>query len=438
MRIRDVIHDDRYPDSYYHASMLDDGPFLRLEGNVQVDVCIIGGGFSGVSAALELAKKGVSVGLLEQNRIGWGASGRNGGQVIGGYGPELSDLDKIADVFGRAHADAAWDMGVECTEIIKNNVRDHNIDCDLKWGYFDAAMTRSELADLKNNHEALISKGYPFKQVLATSVDEAAPYVSSPRYIGGLYNEGWGHVQPLNLVRGEARAAAALGAKIFEDARVSSVQYGPEIIVDTGYGRVTCDQLVYACNAYLGDLQPKLASRIIPAGSYIIATEPLSEAVVSDIMAGDCAVCDQRWALDYFRLSADKRLLFGGLANYSGRHPTSIQKALVPKMLKVFPSLKNVKIDYEWGGYLGIGLNRIPQLGKLDENVYFAQAYSGHGVAQTHMSGRLISEAITGNTDRFNIIANVSHPPFPGGKLLRQPLLAAGMMFYKLRDELGL
>jgi len=437
MRICDSIHSDQLPPSYYTATCNDLKPFKRLEGNMKVNVCVVGGGFTGVAAALHLAERGYEVALVEQNHIGWGASGRNGGQVIGGYGPELSNLTKIEKVFGKDNARAAWDMGVECVDIIKGWVEKYDIDCDLKWGYFDAAMKERDMDELKEAMDTLVSFGYePEQKVIERA--QVKDIVGSDRYIGGVTNMGWGHCHTLNLVRGEARAAEKLGVKVFEDARVSKMDYRDDhVVIDMDTCRITADIVVLGGNAYLGRLVPKLASRVLPAGSYIVATEPLSDEQVASVLPSDYAVCDQRWALDYFRLSADKRLLFGGLATYSGRHPRDIVAAVKPNMLKVFPQLEGVKIDYSWGGYMGIGLNRIPQVGRLKPNVYFAQAYSGHGVAATHMSAKLIAEAIAGQFERFDIMAKIKHPPFPGGQLFAQPLQAIGMAYYRMKDALG-
>ena len=436
MRIRDRVHNDHLPASYYAATCNDLEPFERLEGSRKAEVCIIGGGFTGVAAAVELAERGVDVALVEQNQIGWGASGRNGGQVLGGYGPEMSEFDKYVDVYGDKNAQTAWDMGVECVDIIRERVEKYDIDCDLTWGYFDAAMKKSELEDLREAEVVLKKQGYK-ADLKFIEGDETKTAIGSDRFIGGLVNMGWGHCHPLNLVRGEARAAEKLGASIYEDARVEKLHYRDDgVEVDTGHGKVIANKVILAGNAYMGQLVPKLASRILPAGSYIIATEPLDEATASKILPQNFAVCDQRWALDYFRLSADRRMLFGGLATYTGIHPSDLVKRIKPNMLKVFPELKDVEIDYAWGGYIGIGLNRIPQVGMVNDHVYFAQAYSGHGVAATHMSARLIAEALSGNKDRYDVMASVKHPPFPGGRLFRQPALAAGMAFYRMRDAL--
>jgi gamma-glutamylputrescine oxidase len=437
MRVRDSIHDDRLPNSYYTATCNDLSGFSRLEGNIKVDICVVGGGFTGVATALHLAERGYEVALVEQNRIGWGASGRNGGQVIGGYGQELSNFAKIEKSFGAGNAETVWKMGVECVDIISDWVKKYDIDCDLKWGYVDLAMKESELEELQHSKAALEAQGYPHEQKVLDAA-ELKNYVGSDRYIGGVTNMGWGHCHVLNLVLGEARAAEKLGVRIFEDARVSKLhERDGQVVVDMDHCRVTANKVVLAGNAYLGKLVPKLASRVLPAGSYILATEPLCEKLSGLIMPAGFAACDQRWALDYFRLTPDHRLMFGGLATYSGRHPRDIVSAVQPNMIKVFPELENTRIDYAWGGYMGIGLNRIPQVGKVADNIYYAQAYSGHGVAPTHMSAKLIAEAISGDTSRFDIMANVKHPPFPGGQLLRQPMLAVGMAYYRMKDAMG-
>lgn len=438
MRLQDRVHKNDFCASYYTDHRRDMDCFDRLEGSVDVDVAIIGGGFTGVSSALQLAEKGYKVALLEQNQIGWGASGRNGGQLIGGYGQEMADLEKIENTFGKDHVQAVFQMGLECVDIVKSAIETHQIDCDLKWGYLDAAMKQSELDALKHAYAAMQQQGYPHAVTVYDTKEDLSKVICSDQYIGGVATDGWGHLQPLDLVRGEARAAQKLGACLYEWAEVTEISAKDRVQLSTRQGNVTADQCIIACNAYIGPLQKDLSSRVLPAGSYIIATERLDADAIEKLMPGDHAVCDQRWALDYFRMSADGRLLFGGLANYSGRHPSSITKALMPNMLKVFPSLKGVKIDYEWGGNIGIGLNRIPQVGQIAPQIYYAQAYSGHGVAPSHMSARLLSEAISGNRDRFDIMAGVDHPKFPGGRFFRQPILAAGMSFYKLRDMIGL
>ncbi|MBO6503861.1 MAG: FAD-binding oxidoreductase [Kordiimonadaceae bacterium] len=426
------------PPSYYVASGKYTDQFRRLEGNVRAEVCVIGGGYSGVATALALAEAGKHVVLVEQNQVGWGASGRNGGQVLGGFGPEQSEYEKYEKVYGAENAKRVWEEGIRCVELVKANVDKYNIDCDFTLGYFDAAMNQREMDDLKEAKEDLEELGFPHKLRLLDQNDVKTA-IGSDRFIGGLVNEGWGHCHPLNLCRGEAKAAEGLGVEIYEDARVSKLDYHENhIVVDMDWGRVTADKVVLACNAYLGNLVPRLANRMLPVGSYIIGTERLSDELANDILPGNHAVCDQRWAVDYFRMSADKRLLFGGVASYTGVHPKNIVKKMRPKMLKVFPQLKDVKIDYQWGGYLAVGLNRIPQVGRIDERTYFAQAFAGHGVAPSHSAGRMIADAILGDDELLRIVESVKHRPFPGGRLFRKPILAAGMAFEQFKETLRL
>lgn len=436
MRLNDRIHNNDYPASYYAATCNDTKGFSTLDGDETVDVVIVGGGFSGIASALRLTERGFKVAVVEQNLVGWGASGRNGGQVIGGYGHGLADYDKMVKTFGKEGGDSVWDMGVECVDIIKDWVEKYNIDCNLTFGYVNAAMKTSEMVSLAKDAETLAKKNYPYESKIL-SASELKNYVNSEQYVGGLTNDGWGQAHVLNLILGEARAAEKLGAKIYERAEVTEIIQGDKPKVVTEQGTISADFVVVTGNGYLRDLVPHLASRVLPATSYIIATEPLSDEQVAQTLPKDVAVCDQRWALDYFRMSKDKRLLFGGLANYSGRHPRNISSTLVPKMGKVFPHLKGVRVDYEWGGYMGIGLNRIPLVGRLSDNVYFATGYGGHGVAPSHMSAKLVAEAIAGQAERYDILASIKHSPFPGGKYLMQPAYSIGMLYYKMRDVIG-
>ncbi|MEM1114657.1 MAG: FAD-binding oxidoreductase, partial [Pseudomonadota bacterium] len=266
--------------------------------------------------------------------------------------------------------------------------------------------------------------------------DELKEYVDSDCYLGGLYNDANGHIQPLNLCIGEARAAESHGARIYEQSRVLDIEHGAEVVVRTERGAVRTRRVVLCGNAYMGGLIPKLASRVLPSTSSIIATEPLSEELAAKLMPGDVAVCDPRTALDYFRLSADRRMLFGGLANYTGLESSNTEAVLRKKMLKVFPQLAEVKTEYVWSGNMGIGLNRMPQLGRLADNVFYIQAYSGHGVAPTHIMARITAEMLAGRPERFNVFASIPHWPFPGGKLFRRPALAIGMSYFKLLDEM--
>ncbi len=441
MPLDDSIHGCEHADSYYAATQRDTTPFAALEQDISADVCIVGGGLSGVATAVELSEAGLRVVLLEAHRIGWGASGRNGGQVIGGYASSLGGTPAQIDKrFGEGAHQHLIAMNTECVDIIHQRVKKYGIACDLKRGYIDVAMKGSEVRDLREWQAELHERDYPYETEWVGPADIAS-VVGSDRYIGGLINKGYGHVHVLDLCKGEARAAESRGAQIFEQSKVIDLQPGQPCVVKTARGSVTAEVAVLCGNAYLRQLSPQLAPKIspylFPASSYVIATAPLGDALAASVMPRDYAVCDQRTALDYFRLSADKRMLFGGMSNYTARDPRSISATMGKSMHAVFPQLKDVRIEYEWGGHMGIGINRVPQVGRVSENIYYAQAYSGHGVAPTHMSARLIAEAVQQRPERFDILAKVSHIPLPGGLKLGQSLMALGMLYYKLRDRLG-
>ncbi len=420
--------------SYYAATANRDLHFADLQDEQQADVCVVGGGFSGLNAAIELAERGLSVVLLEAHRIGWGASGRNGGQLIRGVG---HDVEQFRPVLGDKGVDSLKRMGFEAVEIVRQRIERHAIACDLTWGYCDLATKPRHLAGFDADQADLERLGYPHR-LQRVPKEAMREVIGSDRYLGGLIDWGSGHVHPLNLALGEAAAAQALGVRLFEGARVERIDYGTPVRVHTARGSVRAERLVLACNAYLGGLNSQLAGKVLPAGSYIIATEPLSQAVQQTLLPQNMAVCDQRVALDYFRLSADGRLLFGGACHYSGRDPRDIAAYMRPKMLEVFPQLAQTRIDYQWGGMIGIGANRLPQIGRLPEqpNVYYAQAYAGHGLNATHLAGRLLAEAISGEAaGRFDLFARVPHATFPGGERLRSPLLALGMLWHRLLDQ---
>ncbi|MFJ3154504.1 NAD(P)/FAD-dependent oxidoreductase [Pseudomonas protegens] len=421
--------------SYYAASSLPQPDYPALAGDLTADVCVVGGGFSGLNTALELAERGLSVVLLEAHKIGWGASGRNGGQLIRGVG---HGLDQFTKVIGKDGVRQMKLMGLEAVEIVRQRIERFQIPCDLTWGYCDLANKPADLAGFAEDAEELRSLDYRH-QTRLLQADEMHSVVGSKRYVGGLIDMGSGHLHPLNLALGEARAAQQLGVQLFEHSAVTRIDYGPEVKVHSSRGTVRAKTLVLGCNAYLNDLNPELGGKVLPAGSYIIATEPLSPALAQELLPQNMAVCDQRVALDYYRLSADRRLLFGGACHYSGRDPKDIAAYMRPKMLEVFPQLAAVKIDYQWGGMIGIGANRLPQIGRLKDqpNVYYAQAYSGHGLNATHLAGKLLGEAISGqHGGGFDLFAKVPHITFPGGKHLRSPLLALGMLWHRLKELL--
>ncbi|WP_263145952.1 FAD-binding oxidoreductase [Pseudomonas sp. RIT-PI-AD] len=434
-RVRLPVHTDQHAPSYYAASANRSLAFPELAGDERADVCIVGGGFSGLNSAIELVRRGFSVVLLEARQIGWGASGRNGGQLIRGVG---HDVERFAPVIGDEGVREIKRLGLEAVEIVRRRIEEFAIDCDLTWGYCDLANKPADLAGFAEDAEALRALGYRHELRLLQP-GQMHEVVGSERYVGGLIDMGSGHLHPLNLALGEAAAAAALGVRLFERSPVLRIQHGAEALVHTARGRVRAKTLILGCNAYLNDLEPGLGGKVLPAGSYLIATEPLSEEQAQALIPQNMALCDQRVALDYYRLSADRRLLFGGACHYSGRDPADIAAYMRPKMLQVFPQLADVRIDYQWGGMIGIGANRLPQIGRLAEhpNVYYAQAYSGHGVNATHLAGRLLAEAIAGEQSRgFDVFARVPHMTFPGGRHLRSPLLALGMLWYRLKELL--
>ena len=419
--------------SYYAASSLPQPDHPVLAGEQLADVCVVGGGFSGLNTAIELAQRGLRVVLLEAHKIGWGASGRNGGQLIRGVG---HGLDQFSNVLGAEGVRQMKLMGLEAVDIVRQRVEQFQIPCDLTWGYCDLANKPRDLEGFAADADELRSLGYRHTTRLLQA-HEMHSVVGSDRYVGGLIDMGSGHLHPLNLALGEAAAALQLGVRLFEQSAVTRIDYGPEVKVHTAQGSVRAKTLVLGCNAYLNHLNPHLSGKVLPAGSYIIATEPLSEEQAHALLPQNMAVCDQRVALDYYRLSADRRLLFGGACHYSGRDPADIGAYMRPKMLEVFPQLSAVKIDYQWGGMIGIGANRLPQIGRLKDqpNVYYAQAYSGHGVNATHLAGKLLGEAISGqHSGGFDLFAKVPHVTFPGGRYLRSPLLALGMLWHRLKE----
>ncbi|GAB3391625.1 NAD(P)/FAD-dependent oxidoreductase [Azotobacter armeniacus] len=427
------VQADGHAPSYYVATAGPLPAFPTLEGELRADVCVVGGGFSGLNTALELAERGFSVVLLEARVLGWGASGRNGGQLIRGLG---HNLERFRPLLGADGVRALKRMGLEALEIVRRRIERHAIDCDLIWGYCDLATRAQHVEQFQAECAELRALGYRHELRLLEA-GQMHEVIGSGRYCGGLLDRGSGHLHPLKLLLGEAAAAQSLGVRLFERSAVTKIDHGHEVCVHTARGRIRAASLVLACNAHIGDLEPALAGQVLPAGSYLIATEPLSPALAAELLPQNLAVSDQRVVLDYFRLSADRRLLFGGACHYSGRDPRDITAYMRPKMLKVFPQLAGVRIDYQWGGMIGIGANRLPQIGRLagQPNVYYAQAYSGHGLNATHLAGRVLAEAIAGqHRHDFDLFARVPHPTFPGGPRLRAPLLALGMLWYRLKE----
>ncbi|MCX2685782.1 FAD-binding oxidoreductase [Pseudomonas sp. DCB_AW] len=420
--------------SYYSATLNDHTQYPTLKGTVHVDVAIIGGGFTGVATAVELAERGLKVAIVETNRIGWGASGRNGGQVTGSLSGDEAMRTQMRDRLGSEVDDFIWHLRWRGHQVIEQRVARYGIDCDLKRGHLHAAMKPSHLNELRGFAAEAERRGMG-DQVEMLDRSAMAQHLQSPLYLGALKNRRNLHLHPLNLCLGEARAAHSLGALIFEHSEVLDIVHGPRPAVVTAEGRIEARQVMLAGDVYHKLEQRKLKGKIFPAMGGIVTTAPLGE-LAEQINPQDLAVYDCRFVLDYYRLTADKRLLFGGGANYSGRDSRDIEGELRPCIERTFPALKGVPIEFQWSCAMGIVVNRIPQLGKLSDNVWYCQGYSGHGIATSHIMGEIMAEALTGTLAKFDTFAQCKHVRVPMGDLLGNPLLAAGMWYYQMLEKL--
>ncbi|MBE1283171.1 MAG: FAD-dependent oxidoreductase [Rhodobacteraceae bacterium] len=421
-----------YPNSWYAATANTLPRFPKLEGEVQADVCVIGGGYTGLSAALHLAEAGRKVVLLEAHRVGFGASGRNGGQLGSGQRQDQEELEKMV---GLDEAKRLWALGEDSKNLVKDLVQKHAIACDLKPGI---ALTGSNDSDVNHLHhyaEHLQSRyGYDQLEVLHQAACHAL--CPSPDYKGGVLDMGAGHLHPLNLALGLAKAAADAGADLRELSEVRQITPGSKVRISTDGGTVLADQLILGCNGYLGGLESKVAARVMPINNFVAATEPLGEDAAR-VLTRDVAVADSRFVVNYFRLSADKRLLFGGGESYGYRFPVDIATKVRQPMTEIFPHLRDVRIDYAWGGTLAITMKRLPYLARLAPNILTASGYSGHGVGTATHAGQLMALALQGESDGFDTMSRIPTRPFPGGAALRSPLLALAMTWFSLRDRLG-
>ncbi|WP_010485493.1 NAD(P)/FAD-dependent oxidoreductase [Pseudomonas sp. S9] len=420
--------------SYYTATLNQETNYPRLQGQVSVDVVIIGGGFTGVASAVELAERGLKVAIVEAKKIGWGATGRNGGQVTGSLSADGAMRKQMRNKLGSEVDDFIWGLRWRGHEIIKKRIEKYSIACDLKYGHLHAAYKPAHMDDLKADYEEAVRRGMGDE---VTLLDRSAVrnHLDSDLYHGAIKNMRNMHLHPLNLCIGEAKAAESLGALIFEHSEVLEIIHGDKPAVVTAEGRIDAKQVLLAGDVY-PQLEPKkLKGMIFPAMGGIVTTEPLGE-VADQINPHDLAVYDCRFVLDYFRLTADKRLLFGGGANYSGRDSRDIAAELRPGIEQTFPKLKGVDIDFQWSCAMGIVINRIPQLGKLSDNVWYCQGYSGHGIATTHIMGEVMANALTGTLEKFDTFAGCSHIKVPFGDVLGNPMLAVGMWYYQLLEKL--
>lgn len=418
--------------SYYAASAHDQGYRSALQEDLTADVCIIGAGYTGMSTAIHLAESGLKVIVLEGERVGFGASGRNGGQIVHSYS---RDIDFIEKHYGKQVGAQMGAMAFEGGKIIRRLVDQYKIDCDLKDGGIFAACNPKQLKELESKKALWEAHGHKDLELLDEK--DIQNYVGTERYSGGLLDKSGGHFHPLNLVQGEAKAFESLGGQIFEDSKVIKVEEGEPAKVFTEKGSVTANFVVVAGNAYLGNLIPKLASKAMPCGTQIITTEPLTEAQQKELLPKDNCVEDCNYLLDYFRLSGDGRLIYGGGVTYGAREPGRIESKIVPNMLKTFPQLKGVKIDYAWTGNFLLTLMRLPQVGRIGSNIYYSQGYSGHGLTCTHLCGKVLSDAIQGQYERYDVFSGLPQYPFPGGRMFRVPFTAIGAAYYNLVDKLG-
>ncbi len=422
-----------HTNSWYAASANRDISFPKLEGEVEADVCIVGGGYTGLSTAIHLRDKGYSVVVLEAERVAWGASGRNGGHCSTG---QRADQEELEEKVGREQARRLWDLGLEAVDTVCGLVERFDIDCELKTGDLHVAAKASHVDELKEYAEKLNNE-YHYDAARFVDRAELDSMTSSRRFHAGMVDTGGRHLHPLNYALGLAAAAHGLGAQIFEDSRVTGYRDGSQVEVATATGSVKARFLVLACNGYLGNLSRKAAGKIMPINNFVLATEPLGEERARQLIRDDCCMSDTLFVVNYWKLSRDWRLLFGGGESYSSRFPSDIEGLVRKRMLQTYPDLDNVKVDYAWGGTLAITMSRMPDFGRLADNVFYAQGYSGHGVPIATLAGKLLAEAISGTAERFDVMAGVRTPTFPGGTLLRWPGLVLAMSWHAMLDRLG-
>jgi gamma-glutamylputrescine oxidase len=420
-----------YPDSYYVATAQGMVERPELDSEITADVCVIGGGFTGLSAALNLAELGMDVVLLEAERIGFGASGRCGGMIGSG---QRKDVLEVEEQFGIDRSKQLWTFAEQAKQEIRDRVAKHDIPCDLQSGQLIGVHKRAYMGWAQELADALTERyGYPFCQAL--NAEQTRDYVATKDYFEGLYDQEAMTLHPLNYALGIANAATAAGARIFENSRVTGYTRTDPAIVSTARGRVKAAHIVLGCNGYLGDLEPRSAGKIMPINNFMVATEPLGKERALELINGRFGVHDTRFVVNYYRLTDDYRLLFGGGENYRPGFPADIAKFVRHYMLKVLPRLKDVQLDYAWGGTLAVTVNRLPHLGRLEPNVFYGQGYSGHGISTANFAGKVIAEAVAGVAGRFDAFASLPTHTFPGGTLLRYPGMVLGMLYYGLKDR---
>lgn len=419
--------------SYYEASVQRGVPDPVLRGAETADVVVVGAGFSGLSAAIELAQRGMRVVVLEADQVCSGASGRNGGQTIVGF---ASGQEVFENQLGAADARRAWQMSLEAIALVDQRIAQFNIDCERVNGYLYVADSPRKARALEAEMRTAQSQyGLPVDFVEGSAVQQ---HIASPRYCAAAYERVSGHLHPLKFGLGLAAAARALGVRIYTGSAVTQLDRGAKVCAHTAQGQVRADYAVLAGNCMLAEygaaVAPEINPRIMPVGTYIVATPPLGEAMCRQLIPSNAAACDNNFVLDYFRFSEDHRLLFGGRVSYSTSTPANLAQRMQDRIAKVFPGLQGVSLDYVWGGFVDISMNRAPDFGRLGTNVYYLQGFSGHGVALTGLAGKLVAESIAGQAERFDVFARLRHQNFPGGALLRTPSLVLGMLYHRLRD----
>ena len=421
----------KYPNSYYaeNANQITELPMLF--SNIEVDVCVIGAGFTGLSSALHLAQSGYSVAIIEAQRIGFGASGRNGGQVSGG---QRMDQEGLESLLGDEHANALWDISQKSVDLVRELSADMD-DCRVVDGIIHTAHRERYVGEEHAYTDHLRDK-YGYNKIRNLSREETRDLVNSPAYYGGTLDIGAGHIDPLRYAFGLARKCVDVGVTIYEQSKVIDVQLGDPALVKTKGGSVRAKFGVLACNGYLGRLNNRVAARVMPINNFIIATEPMSEDAQEALIKNNHAVADSKFVVNYFRFSSDRRLLFGGSESYGYKFPRDIAAAVRKPMLQIYPQLKDTRIDYAWGGTLGITMNRMPHFECIGGNILSASGYSGHGVAMATMGGKMAADAIRGQAEQFDFMASVPTPRFPGGVMLRSPMLVLAMLWYSMRDKL--
>lgn len=427
LRINDP--DGNHPPSWYAATAKPSGATIAAEGEVLADICVVGGGFTGLSAALHLAQAGHDVVLIEANRLASGASGRNGGQVGTGQRVEQPELDKLV---GHDDARKLWDIGLEAVALVKRLAEAGGTDPGFRHGIIHA----DHKARFAGHSKALVGymhDTYGYGRMRYLGPDQIREEVGSPGYHAGVLDMGGGHLHPLRYALGLVRLCRAAGVRFYENTRMTGLD-GTTVITDRA--RIRAGRVVLALNGYHNNAQPKLSARVMPINNFIVATEPLDDAQAQGVIRNGYAVADSRFVVNYFRLSPDNRLLFGGGETYGYRFPADIAATVRRPMVQVFPQLRDVKIDYAWGGTLGITRSRLPFFGEVAPGVLSAGGFSGHGIAMGTMAGKMLAEATDGEATDFDLMARLPNGRFPGGVRLRAPLLAAAMTWYALRDRL--